>query len=417
MDSLMFIVLPSIFLAYVVSQYLRNPQARPRPRACKKLGRIPGDSWLQRGIRLLNTPRQVIHRLRFGKVGFVEGLYVYPIKSCKAVQVHQAQVLKEGLKYDRQFSFAEFQAPLRPEETSNSAEASGWKFITQRKYARLANIRIEIWVPDHNSPEYTSEEANVQSEGVLVVRYPDPNHANGSVQNSKAFEIPYDPTAEQIERNGYTMEKMKIWKDEPDALLIASTMQANPPTWLTDIQTYIKSSSPLALFRLAKKHERLVFRNAPSKEELGYQSVVGFADAYPLHILGLASVADLDRRLSTVIPQFTTSTTLRFRANIYFGGLDAYNEDSWKLIKVGKQVFEVPCRTTRCELPNVDQYTGQRHRSEPSKTMKNYRSIDEGAIGKACLGMQMIPAAELGVINVGDSIEVLQTGPHFYIKQ
>ncbi|KAL8661479.1 MAG: hypothetical protein Q9202_005544 [Teloschistes flavicans] len=329
-----------------------------------------------------------------------------------------AQVLREGLKYDRQYSFAELQGPPRAGDKATSSEASGWKFITQRKYERLANIRIEIWVPDPDSPHYSSEEANVQSDGVLVVHCPGPQPLASNHQCSNMFEIPYNPTKTQIKQFGYTMEKMKIWKDYPDALLIASTMQTDPPTWLTHVQTYIKSSLPLALFRVAASHERQVFRNAPGKEQLGYQSVVGFADAYPLHLLGLASVADLDRRLPPIVPEFSTSSALRFRANIYFSGSDAYAEDSWKCIRIGEQIFHVACRTTRCELPNVDQYTGKRHRSEPSKTMKSYRNVDEGAgPGYACLGMQMVPAAELGVIKVGDPIKVLQTGTHYYIKQ
>ncbi|KAI4204776.1 MAG: hypothetical protein LQ350_000842 [Teloschistes chrysophthalmus] len=359
------------------------------------------------------------------KIGGTNGLFLcrhylgdWSTVSCKAVQVQQAQVLREGLKYDRQFSFAEFQELPHAGDKSVSSGAPGWKFVTQRKYERLANIRIEIWVPDPVSPHYSSEEANVQSDGVLVVRYPDPRQSAGNLEGSKVFKIPYNPTVTQIKERGYTMEKMKIWKDCPDALLIASTMQRDPPTWLTDVQAYIKSSFPLALFRVAARHERQVFRNAPRKAELGYQSVVGFADAYPLHLLGLASVADLDRRLSTVAPEFSTTSALRFRANIYFGGRTAYAEDSWKRIKIGEQVFHVACRTTRCELPNVDQYTGKRHKSEPSKTMKSYRNIDEGAgPGSACLGMQMVPAAELGVIKVGDPIEVLNTGTHYYIKQ
>ncbi|KAL9578501.1 MAG: hypothetical protein Q9212_005676 [Teloschistes hypoglaucus] len=401
----------SLVALYALTRYLKNPRIGPTPRACKQLGRSPDDRWNQWIIYLSTFPRRSVRHLLSRQGGLVEGLYVHPIKSCKAVQVQQAQVLREGLKYDRQFSFAEFQ------DKSVSSGAPGWKFVTQRKYERLANIRIEIWVPDPDSPHYSSEEANVQSDGVLVVRYPDPRQTAGNLEGSKVFEIPYNPTVTQIKQRGYSMEKMKIWKDSPDALLIASTMQRDAPIWLTDVQAYIKSSFPLALFRIAARHERQVFRNAPGKEELGYQSVVGFADAYPLHMLGLASVADLDRRLSTVVPEFSTTSALRFRANIYFSGPTAYAEDRWKRIKIGPQVFHVACRTTRCELPNVDQYTGKRHRSEPSKTMKSYRNIDEGAgPGSACLGMQMVPAAELGVIKAGDPIDVLNTGTHYYLK-
>jgi uncharacterized protein YcbX len=45
--------------------------------------------------------------------------------------------------------------------------------------------------------------------------------------------------------------------------------------------------------------------------------------------------------------------------------------------------------------------------------MRKYRVIDEGS-KSACLGMQVTPLEE-GVISVGDSIEILETGDHFFL--
>ncbi|KAL8699284.1 MAG: hypothetical protein Q9201_006091 [Fulgogasparrea decipioides] len=401
--SLLLILLPSL---YILRRLQRRPPTGPRPRACKKLGRNPGASLAKWRVNLSNVLRK--------------GLYVHPIKSCRAVELDEAEVLRSGLKFDRQFSFAEFKGTPEGVDAATPSESAGWHFIAQRnqKYAGLVNIKVEIWVPDHESPEFSLKEPNVQSAGVLVVRYPNPGRDANEKEAIKAVEIPYDPNEEQMAENGYTLEKMTIWKDCPDALLIASTTAANPPTWITDIQAYLGCSKPFALFRIANGYERLVFRNAPSQDELGYQSVVGFADAYPLHILGLASVADLDSRLTHVVPRFSGLIALRFRANIYFNGPDAYAEDSWKRIKIGQGIYHVACRTTRCDIPNIDQDTGVRHRTEPMKTMKSYRNVDEGAgPGMACLGMQMVPAAGHGIIKVGDEIQVLETGSHFYIRQ
>ncbi|KAL9600303.1 MAG: hypothetical protein Q9219_003253 [cf. Caloplaca sp. 3 TL-2023] len=346
--------------------------------------------------------------------GVVESLYIHPIKSCRAVEVEEAQVVNTGLKYDRQYTFAEYREPLQKEIESTKSTSPGWHFVTQRKYGKLANIRVEVWVPDAENLDYAPGEPNVQSDGVIVVRYPSLDRR--TVYNS--FELPFNPTEGQARNQRYTREKLTVWKDRPDSLLITSTDRTDSPPWIKDIQGYIGCSKPFALFRVATGHNRQVFRNAPRKEELGYQSVIGFADAYPLHILGLSSVEDLDNRLTHVSPRFPTSTALRFRANIYFKGSPAYAEDSWKRIRIGQQVFHVACRTTRCELPNTDQSTGTKHRSEPSKTMKSYRDIDSGAgPGHACLGMQMVPAAEQGLIKVGDGIEVLETGAHHYLVQ
>ncbi|KAL8869209.1 MAG: hypothetical protein Q9174_004440 [Haloplaca sp. 1 TL-2023] len=341
-------------------------------------------------------------------VSLVEGLYVHPIKSCRAVELDEAEVVPTGLRYDRQYSFAEY-----------AGEAVGWKFVTQRTRPYLANIEVEIWVPDPDSPDYSTKEANVQSKGVLLVRYP-ASQGETTVKESRVFQLPYDPTPYQIRRNGYTMERMKIWKDRPDAMLIASTLNNDSPAWLRDIKAYVapRSDMPFALFRLATGLEREVFRNAPAKGDLGYQSVVGFADAYPLHVLGLESVADLDNRLAEKATALPGSTALRFRANIYFSGLPPYAEDDWKLIQIGQYIFHVACRTVRCPLPHVDQSTGVNHKSEPTQTLKSYRCIDKGAgPGNVCLGMMIVPSPVMGVIKVGDAIEVLETGPHCYIPQ
>lgn len=69
-------------------------------------------------------------------------------------------------------------------------------------------------------------------------------------------------------------------------------------------------------------------------------------------------------------------------------------------------------------MPNVDPNTGILDRNEPYTSMAKHRCIDEGAGKLPCLGMQLVPSTdEEREIKVGDEIEVLETGPHFYIKQ
>ena len=68
-------------------------------------------------------------------------------------------------------------------------------------------------------------------------------------------------------------------------------------------------------------------------------------------------------------------------------------------------------------LPNVNPATGVRHGSEPNRTLKEIRRIDQGDPLNACLGMQMVPMAEFSKIKVGEEITVLEEGEHFYIKQ
>lgn len=75
--------------------------------------------------------------------------------------------------------------------------------------------------------------------------------------------------------------------------------------------------------------------------------------------------------------------------------------------------MHISCRTTRCKLPNVDPETGEADRNEPSTTLRKYRIIDDGS-KSACLGMMVTPLGE-GEVRVGDYVEVLETGKHFFI--
>jgi uncharacterized protein YcbX len=71
----------------------------------------------------------------------------------------------------------------------------------------------------------------------------------------------------------------------------------------------------------------------------------------------------------------------------------------------------------RCKLPNIDPDTGVRHPAEPDRTLKSYRRIDPGDYSNAALGMQLVPGLLVEfTLRVGDAVEVLETGEHFYIK-
>ena len=148
---------------------------------------------------------------------------------------------------------------------------------------------------------------------------------------------------------------------------------------------------------------------------------------YPIHIINLASVHDVASKLPTDKPiskhvwqnQLTLLDALRFRANIYITGPPAFAEDTWKKAKItstndtSSLDLHVSCRTTRCKLPNVDPETAELDKNEPLTTLRSYRVIDEGS-KNACLGMQVTPLSD-GQVSIGDTIEVLGTGEHFFL--
>ena len=356
----------------------------------------------------------------------VKSLWIYPVKSCRGVELDTAGISGRGMQYDRQFSFAQLNSnfPASPKDSEKERAKHQWKFITQRTFAAMANIRTEIWIPDPSSPTYSKQEPNVQSQGVIVIKFPAPFAGARLWQivmdmliliRAKAVvsvHIPFYPTEEQISANNYRGERMEIWKDNPESLLITST--EDDDSWIHHLRTYLGITNQLALFRVGSGQPREVYRCAPRREELGYQSTVGFQDAYPLHILNLASVHDVAKNMQKGAPPIGARN---FRPNIVISGGDAYAEDAWKRITIGGYVYYVASRTVRCLLPNVNPATGIRHGSEPNRTLKEMRRIDAGDPKNACLGMQMVPATEESVIRVGDELAVLETGEHFYLKQ
>lgn len=357
----------------------------------------------------------------------VKSLWIYPVKSCRGVELGQGEVIKTGMRFDRLFSFAQLKSPFPVSLDASEAEKSKhrWKFMTQRDFPMLAQVKTEIWVPDPSSPTYSCEHPNVRSGGVLLIKYPYEEEglqgfvariwaALGGGLPYKSVLLPLDPTAEQIKENGYALEEMEIWKDSPLSLNIANTIGPKSQLFMEELQAHLGCSNPLALFRASPEHYRQVYRCAPRQEVLGWQPEVGFGDAYPLHILNLASVQDVGSKLGKGAPRLSA---LRFRPNIIFTGPEPYAEDEWKRIRIGDYEYYVSCRTVRCLLPNVDPQTGIAHQVEPNRTLRSFRCVDEGAVGKACLGMQMVPATEEAKISVGDIIEVLGSGKHLYIKQ
>ena len=93
----------------------------------------------------------------------------------------------------------------------------------------------------------------------------------------------------------------------------------------------------------------------------------------------------------------------RFRPNIVVNGTEAFQEDSWKRIKIGSVVFSQPKKCARCVIINIDQETGLKTGAEPLKTLASYRNQE----GRVNLGVLWIPE-NTGVIQASDSLEVLE---------
>ncbi|KAJ4291792.1 hypothetical protein N0V90_009687 [Kalmusia sp. IMI 367209] len=353
----------------------------------------------------------------------VKALMVYPFKSCSGVELEKSEVGHNGLKYDRQFTFAQQVTGL---PTLQGKVKSQWTFITLRTFPRLAKVEVELWVPDPGAPGYKKDGEWVESEGCIVARFPFTPDTEFSVTGLKnygkilaaklagksepmvEFRIPFNPTQDRIKAKGCRKEEIKIWDDVPVGLNMGCEI---PSETMNKLRYTLGVTNPLTLFRIDPEKPRHVLQNAPNKEDVGFQTSIGMQDAHPVQIQNLASIHDVSSKVPT---RFRPLNALRYRPNIIFIGPPVFDEDNWKTARIGSLKLDISCRTTRCKLPNVDPLTGIADRNEPGTTMRKYRVIDKGSKA-ACLGMQVTPLEE-GTICVGDEVVVLATGEHCFIE-
>lgn len=407
----------------------------------------------------------------------VKSLFVYPIKSCKGVELSSSEVTGTGLKYDRLFSFAQLVSSKKPASTDPVSISEvdleivhQWRSITQREVPRLALLSTELWILEPRSTSTTTTSRVIHLHGVhdrstipglthikgqtaekahskptaaprgrgssdkvedwganggcLVIRFPYKQSCSifGSRIELVTIKIPIQPGTERAKAKGYTYETMAIWKDCPESINLSS--EINPES-LAKLKYFLGVSNPLGLFRVDEDNLRAVTRGRP-KDRPAEKFNVGFADAFPAHLLNIASVRAVDETLPKGAESKGRLDAIRFRANIYVTGLAAFAEDNWMRISAGQSLvphgkpgnaqFHAACRTARCTLPNVHPKSGVKDRNEPHSTLKRTRQVDEGAKPHPCLGLSMIPLFQQGIIRCGDKIEVLEEGEHVYEK-
>ncbi|SPN99657.1 related to MOSC domain protein [Cephalotrichum gorgonifer] len=366
----------------------------------------------------------------------IRSLVVYPVKSCRGVELKRAKVVNSGLQYDRMYTFAR----LRDRPAGNEKEGAEpvWEFISQRHFASMSRLSVDIWCPDPTKTVGKLTEKG-SDESFLVLRYPWKRPGlRGAVDwlgaklgkgwhgvPEREVLLPVAcPSEQEIEDRGYTFEPVKIWKDTVTALNLEKELP-------DELAGFLGVKERLGLFRMSPETRREVHRCAPTKEDAGYQPIVEFQDAYPIHLMNVASVRDVEKHLpSDAVESFDVR---RFRANIIITGPPPYEEDTWKSfrLKQGEAssstdcIYHVSCRTARCKLPNVNPDTAIRHPVEPDRYLRKHRNVDEGAPLHGCLGMMLTPifppadnlVALESWLEVGMEIDVTERGKHVYQKQ
>ena len=126
------------------------------------------------------------------------------------------------------------------------------------------------------------------------------------------------------------------------------------------------------------------------------ENQVSFSDGFPFLLISEASLNDLNKRL----PESVEMT--RFRPNLVVKNTEPYEEDIWKLIRIGNCELQVVKPCSRCVLTTVDPETGKYSGKEPLRTLATFRKEN----GKVLFGQNLL-ATKMGKMEVGMPVEII----------
>ncbi|WP_285962214.1 MOSC domain-containing protein [Pseudomonas tohonis] len=264
----------------------------------------------------------------------LSALYRFPMKSAIGERLERAELDGLGLAGDRRWMLV---------------DASNGRFLTQRALPQMSQLSA-LWNAEGGLTLATAGRPS------LDVKLPDPDS---------------------------DLRGTFIWKDSmrvPDAGDEAAD-------WLS---AFI--GKPTRLVHVPEKRARDIPGSLLPEEK------VGFADGFPLLLIGQASLDDLSSRVGRPLEM------LRFRPNLVVEGGAPFAEDEWKRIRIGGVEFSVAKGCTRCILTTIDPATGERSPDrEPLTTLKTYRERE----GEIYFGQNLINRSN-GTLEVGMDVEVLE---------
>ena len=268
----------------------------------------------------------------------ISSLYVYPVKSCRGLYAHTALLTPRGLLHDREWMIVE-------------ADGDPARFITQREYPRLALVETGL------------------SESTLRLSAP----------GMEFLEV--DDCFDGNRRD------VVVWRD----VVRAIDQGAAAAEWLS-----LFLGANVRLVRFDPDARRMC--NVQFAGNSGAHT--GFADGYPLLVIGNASLEDLNGRLRT--DGAVELPMNRFRPNVVVDGLDAYDEDHLATLECGGAVLQFVKPCTRCRITTTDQASAQTG-LEPLRTLAHYRHNPR--LGGVTFGMNAIVTAGAGgFLTVGSSV-------------
>lgn len=307
----------------------------------------------------------------------VQDLYIYPIKSCGEIRLsnNSAKVTPIGFEHDR---ILQVVAKDANDEKDSSPLEPDFSYCTPRekRYEKLFHVKPTLM--DGGS---TLELSSKHVDKSFSLRLEEVLSRFGSLVTRPTFTTVLGGPSTQLDDCGPNVAK---WLEEATGI------------------------PGCRLVGISENFQRYVTVNPNQGEDIpsGLMPSVSLADEAPFLLTTRSSLADLNKRLRDKGKQEVDMR--RFRPNIVIGGLQPWEEDSLKRIRIGPVEFHVWQRCGRCTMTTIDRDSLDRG-GEPLSTLSKFRERDNG---QRNFGMHLIPARPWELtderISVGDEIEILE---------
>ncbi|XP_054016010.1 mitochondrial amidoxime-reducing component 1-like isoform X1 [Hylaeus anthracinus] len=301
------------------------------------------------------------------KVGEIQELYAYPLKSGRGKAVKECDFTEFGISIESKGRFT-----LRDRMFLVYNEETG-RFQTGRQYPTLILVSLSA-----------VDETKVKLEAVGMP--------------SMVFTVPKcsDESPEAVQ--------CTMWWGEPVKCIDCGS---EPAEWLSRFLTGTNSGLRLGCAMMNKRN----ITDGPWEnytkvyKTLRNEDTGLFSDLASYMLMTTRSVELLNEKLEIPVP------ALQFRPNILVSTEKPFEDDNWEWIKIGRRAVirnVKPC--TRCKFIRVNPESGIMDEQEPSKTLKTFRELMdpervklEGkvpTIGILC-GLYLS-----GRVNIGDEVFV-----------
>ncbi|XP_068582110.1 molybdenum cofactor sulfurase isoform X1 [Cebidichthys violaceus] len=285
-------------------------------------------------------------------------IYIYPIKSCGAYEVHDWPVGPLGLLYDRSWMVVNGNGVC----------------LSQKREPRLCLVRPQVHLP--------SNKLLLQASGMDTISVPLENktqtHASYRVCQSKVC----GDRVEAVDCGDEAASWLSDFLGQPCRLIRQS------PDFTRDMKKRPSGAATGTSLSLVNEAQYLMINRASA--ELIQKLMSSRQDD-----------AEGDQLLDT------QNVISRFRANLVIAGVEPFEEDNWPHLTIGNTRFVVAGQCGRCQMIGVDQETGTKTK-EPLMSLSAYRN------GKVTFGVYLthqIPegSSKVSVLSAGS---LIQPEPH-----